>query len=155
MGNLNIPELKTFGKIARTLSWAGAIGGAWGGYALTTAHVAGAIGVAAGIGAGAFGLVLGTAAGFGIAIPVGIAALIGRDIIRRKLGFNKPQPAPAPQATVAPAPPVAQVVKESLSDVKTIAKEFNAEAAVQLADDITFRTLKLSVKPRPENAPKV
>jgi hypothetical protein len=47
------------------------------------------------------------------------------------------------------------VVKESLQEMKSAAQEFNAEAAVELADDITFHKLKLSMrrKAAAENAP--
>ncbi len=158
MGNLNFPELKTFGHIARTCAWAGALGAAYGGWALTTAHIAGAAGIVAGVAVGAGGLILGAAAGFGVAIPVAITALIGRDIIRKKLFPKKPQPAaaPAPQTPqpASPPAPVAQVVKQSLEDAKSIAQAFNGEAAIELADDITFRKLKLNVNRKRDAAPK-
>ena len=151
MGNHSSPGLKRFFGIAKVLSWAGAAGGVYGGWTLATMGIPGIFGGVVGVGAAAIGGVLGIAAGFGVAIPVAVGATIVGNVVKKSLGdiFGKKQP----QQSIIPAPapqPVADVVKESLQEVKSAAQEFNAEAAVELADNITFHKLKLSPRNKPE-----
>lgn len=149
------PGLRRYFRIAKLMGWAGAAGGAYGGWTLATMGIHGAFGMIVGVGAGAIGVIGGGLTGAVLAIPVAVAATTGINVIKKSFGLGKqPQQSPIPQV-VAPPQPVGQVVKESLQEMKSVAQEFNSEAAVELADDMTFRKLKLSMrsKPAPENTP--
>jgi hypothetical protein len=131
------------------MGWAGAAGGAYGGWTLANMGIHGILGGVAGVGAAAVGVVAGSVTGAIIAIPVAIAATTTINVVKKSFGFGKkPQPTYIPQY-VPPPQPVGQVVKESLQEMKSAAQEFNAEAAVELADDMTFRKLKLSMRGKP------
>lgn len=149
------PGLKRYFRLAKLLGWAGAAGGAYGGWTLATMGVHGIFGGIVGVGAGALGVVAGGVTGAIVAIPVAIAATTAINVVKKSFGLGKkPQQCPIPQY-VPPPQPVGQVVKDSLQEMKSAAQEFNAEAAVELANDMTFHKLKLSMRQKPavENKP--
>ena len=149
MGNINSPGLRRFGRIANVLAWTGAAGGAYGGWTLATMGIHGVFGGIVGIGAAALGVVSGAVTGIVLAIPVAIGASVAINVAKKSLGLGKKPPQPAPAVVVAPQP-VVQSVKDGLQEMKSAAEEFNAEAAVELADNLTFRKLKLTTRRKPE-----
>jgi hypothetical protein len=148
MGDFSSPGLKRFGRIAAVTGWTGAAVGAFGGAGLAVMGIPNAFGYVVALGAFVVGGISGALTGVVLAIPLAIGASVAINVAKKSLGLGKKPPQPV-YVPPAPAQPVTQSVKEGLQEMKSAAQEFNAEAAVELANDLTFHKLNLSLRRKP------